>query len=397
MTSKSLMILLMAVLMSPAANAAEATKKDVHIGLASNFSEPSSSSSNPYGDYFRNGVRLALVDATSKLAKAGINIVLDEFDYGTNQVRVLDAARKAVASPVIGVFGYNLSSHALLAGPIHQAAKLPLLTPSATADRIGQMGRYVHMNCFDNRFMGQALASVAWNRLKAKNVAVIVSADCAYCMDLAKGFENEFQTLGGSITIKKQVLESDHDFTSVVKALKEAPVGSFDAILVPNQQLTSAQIISAVLKADIHTSFLGGDGWGNVTEEFFAFLGKENINGFSVSHWHADLKTKRSKKFLKDFNDKFKKHPNDTAVLAYDGMLLMIEALLKAKEFTRDGLENSLSSIKTFDGITGRSHFMSGRAPIKSLTLISVKNGRFTPVGQIDPKISIKTNHSETK
>ena len=375
-------ILALVLLCGPLARAAQ----DVHIGLASNFSEPSSSSSNPYGDYFRNGVRLAIEDSKSKLVQAGVNIVLDEFDYGTTQVKVLDAAKKAAASNVIGVLGYNFSSHALLAAPIHQEAKLPMLTPSATADRIGKFGNYVHMGCFDNSFMGSTLAKIAWHRLNVKKAAIIVAADCAYCMDLARAFQSEFQAMGGKITFSKEVLESDQDFPSVIDALKKAPQASYDAILIPNQELNSARLISAILKAGIQTPFLGGDGWGDVGEEFFAVIGDANVNGYSVSHWHPELKSVRSLKFVKDFKTKFTKLPNDTAVLAYDGMLLMIEAILKAKERTRQGLEKSLSSIKTFDGVTGHARFSSGSAPLKSLTLISARGSKFTPIGQINPE-----------
>ncbi len=379
-------IILFAATLSFNVDASDAiANQDVHIGLASNFTEVSSSSSNPYGDYFRDGVRLAITDAKPQLDKRGIHIILDEFDYGTNQVKVLDAANKAVASPVIGVLGYNFSSHALLAAPIHQAAKLPMLTPSATADRIGRMGAYVHTACFDNAFMGKTLAQIAWNRLKVRKAAIVTAADCAYCVDLAQGFEREFVALGGEITVRKNVLESDKDFSPVVDALKRNPSKNYDAILIPNQELNAALIISAILKAGINKPFLGGDGWGDVGDEFFSVIGDSKLTGYSVSHWHPDLKSSRSKKFVKAFQKQFGKRPNDTAVLAYDSMLLMIDALSHAKQFTRQGLEDSLSAIKEFDGVTGHTTFVAGGAPLKSLTLLSVKNTKFTPLEMINP------------
>jgi len=364
--------------------------EDVHIGLASNFSEVSSSSSNPYGDYFRNGVRLAVKDAKVKLDKRGINLILDEFDYGTNQVKALDAARKAAASPVIGVLGYNFSSHALLAAPIHQEARLPMLTPSATADRIGRMGPYIHMGCFDNTFMGKTLAQIAWNRLKVRKAAIVAAADCAYCVDLAHGFEREFTALGGEITVQKNVLDSDKDFSSVVDALKQNSSKTYDAILIPNQELNSALIISTILKAGINKPFLGGDGWGDAGDEFFSVIGDSRLNGYSVSHWHPDLKSARSQKFVKEFQKEFGKKPNDTAVLAYDSMLLLIESLSHAKKLTRQGLEDALTGIKEFDGVTGHTTFVTGAAPLKSLTLLSVKNTKFTPIEMINPARPVK-------
>jgi len=374
-------LLLTAALDSNATQSAQ----DVHIGLASNFTEVSSSSSNPYGDYFRNGVRLAIKDAKLQLENHKINLVLEEFDYGTNQVKVLDAAKRAANSSVIGVLGYNFSSHALLAAPIHQEAKLPMLTPSATADRIGKMGRYVHTACFNNTFMGKTLAQVAWKRLKAHKAAIVVAVDCAYCADLAQGFEREFRALGGEITVRTEILESDKDFSSVVDSLKRNPSKTYDVILIPNQELSSALVIGEILKAGINKPFLGGDGWGDVGSEFFKVIGKSDLNGYSVSHWHPELKAPRSIKFAKEFEKEFGKQPNDTAVLAYDGMMLMIEALFHTKSHTRQGLEEALNGIKDFDGVTGHTHFMTGSAPLKSLTLLSAKNTAFTPIEMINP------------
>ncbi len=359
-----------------------AASQTVRIGLASNFSEPSSSSSNPYGDYFRNGVRLALDHAQASLKKRGLTIALEEFDYGTAQIRVRDAATRAAASNVIGVLGYNFSSHALLAAPIHQAAKLPMLTPSATADRISRMGPFVHVACFDNGFMGGTLARVAKGRLKAKRAAVVVAADCAYCQDLARAFEGEFTRDGGTVTVRSEVLESDKDFSTTIDQLKKA---QFDVVLIPNQELNSARIISSLLQGGIHKPFLGGDGWGNVGNEFFAVLGDQNLEGFSVSHWHPDVAASRSRRFVHDYKECFKKMPNDTSVLAYDATLLLVDALLSAKTLTREGLDAALGEIRQFEGITGAFRFRPGEAPAKSMVLLSANKRRFKVVDTIAP------------
>jgi len=355
----------------------------VRIGLASNFSEPSSSSSNPYGDYFRSGVRLALLDSEARLTKRGLRVELQEFDYGTAQVRVLEAAKNAAASSVIGVLGYNFSSHALLAAPMHQQAKLPMLTPSASADRIGRMGSFIHVACFDNSFMGRTLAQVAKNRLHATRAAIVVAADCAYCQDLARAFEEEFRALGGSVPVRSEVLESDTDFSQTIAALKG---NAYDVVLVPNQELNSARIISSILKAGIHKPFLGGDGWGNVGNEFFAVLGNQELQGFSVSHWHPDVSTPRSRRFVKDYTTRFKKRPNDTSVLAYDATLLLVEAILSAKDLSRQGLEAALNGIQHFEGVTGEYRFRKDEAPAKSLVLLAAQKKRFKVVETISPQ-----------
>ena len=358
------------------------SEKEVFIGLASNFTEVSSSSSNPFGGYFKDGITLALRDSEKRLRSRGIKISFREFDYGNSDARVLEAAKKAASSDVIAVLGYNFSSHALLAAAIHQKYELPMITPSATANRIGSVGPFVHQGCFDNAFMGETLARVARRRLKAKSAAIVAAVDCAYCTDLAQAFEKEFKRHGGAIAVSAPVLQDDTNFESMVAKLKNQ---NFDVVLIPNQELSSARIISALLASGVRKPFLGGDGWGNVGEEFFGILGKKDLSGYSVSHWHPAERSKESVRFITDYRREFKKEPNDTSVLAYDSMRLLVDAILSADSFTRKDIEQALVRIKTFSGVTGNFLFRTDRAPIKSLVLLAANNSKFKVLERIEP------------
>ena len=359
-------------------------RHEVHIGLASNFSEVSQSSSNPFGDYFRNGVQLALANFEKRLEKKNIKVHFDEFDYGTSQLRVLDAAKKANSSEVIAVVGYNWSSFALLAAPLHQNAGLPMLTPSATADRIGKMGAFVHMASFDNGFMGATLAKVGRQRLKGKTAAMVVAEDCAYCHDLADGFALEFKRLGGQINIRAAISESQQDFKDIVASIKK---NKPEIILIPNYELTSARVITALIESGVNVPFLGGDGWGNVGEQFFKLLNGQNFTAYSVSHWHPEIKNAISNEFVKQYSTKFGKEPNDTAVLAYDSTSIILTALLSLKKFSRAAVEKELLKARVFDGVTGKFRFNErGGAPEKSIVLMRNEASQFKVVERIDPK-----------
>ena len=78
--------------------------------------------------------------------------------------------------------------------------------------------------------------------------------------------------------------------------------------------------------------------------------------------------------------------PNDTSVLAYDSMLLLIEAMLKAKTLDREGVENSLNQIGAFKGVTGQFVMSANKAPRKSLVLLKTNNKRFQVVDSISPQ-----------
>jgi branched-chain amino acid transport system substrate-binding protein len=364
------------------ANNVWAKNKVVKIGIASNFSKVSSSSSNPYGNYFRNGIKLAIERNRDALNTAGIEIEIVEFDYGDSQYAVLKAAKKACQSDVAIVLGYVYSSHALLAAPIHKKCNLPLLTPSASANRLGKMGAYIHQATFDNSFQGEVLAEYAIETLKAKRALIIPIANCAYCQDLGKAFKQSFEKLGGIVAAELSVLEDGDDYSATAKTAKTQ---RFDVVVVPNHELASARIIHKLAKEGVKKPFLGGDGWGNVGEQFFNVVGSQEIEGYSLSHWLSSLPTEKSKSFVADFSKKYGKDPNDTAVLSFDATSILIHSLVSTKDHTRSGIEKSLARIEYFNGVTGEFVFQKDRAPKKSVLLLKNEGKKFSFLKLIEP------------
>ena len=349
-------------------------KETVQIGLASNFSELSTVSFNPFGGYFKDAIELAVSDNKSLLDKAGIELNLKTYDYGIDDINVIKKVKEAAKSKTLAVIGYNYSSAALLAAPVHTKEKLPMLSPSASANRLSTFGQYVHLGSFNNQFMVETLAKIATTILKKKKILILTAVNCAYCVDLANSFSEEVKKYNGEIVKNISLLQEDTDFTKIAE---EAKTLNFDAVFVPNQELTSARLIAALTEIGITKPFLGADGWGNEGSEFFRVLKGKKFTGYSVTHWHPNMKTAKSKKFVESYLARYKKLPNDTSVLAYDSMTLLIQALAKTKPLLRENLEKTLSSFKTFDGITGRAYWEPHKAPKKNIVVLKTTDSGF--------------------
>lgn len=346
----------------------------VNIGLVSNFSELSTLTFNPFGGYFRDAIHLAVMEREAELKKNGIILKLQEFDYGADDRNVIETAKATVNSNVSVVIGYNYSSSALIAAPIYTKSNLPMISPSASANRLGTFGSYIHLGSFNNNFMAESLARLAKEKLKFQKALLIPAVDCAYCVDLSKSFEKAFTLLGGEVVKTAPILQDDKDFTGLLESLKTT---DYDFIFLPNQELTSARIISAFLDKEIMKPFLGADGWGNEGKEFFSVLKGKKFIGYSVTHWHPKLNTKLSKKFVQAYLKKFKKLPNDTSVLAFDSMNLLIDIIIDTPDRSRAGLEKALSKIQSFKGVTGNFLFEPHQAPKKDILILKTKNSQF--------------------
>ena len=353
-----------------------ATEK-VAIGIAANFSSMSDSTSNPYSNYFRNAINMAIEDNKVALQKIGIELTIQEFDYGDDKKKVIETAYDAVNSKVIGVIGYIYSSDVFMAGPIFEKNKLLLVTPTGSADRIEELGRFVRRTCFEDSFQGKSLANYAFQKNNIKKIGIVSVSDCAYCQSLSSAFRKQFEFLGGKVLIDASVLSTDSDFSKVINQFKNQNV---DAILVPNYEKTSASIISALVDGKITPKYwLGGDGWGNSLDLFHKIIGLRSYRALTVSHWHPEVKTQKSISFSKAYLKKYNKSAIDTAVLAYDAANLMIQAILNSKKLDREGLINSIEGIKTFGGVTGKLNYPNHkRTPIKTAVILNHENGKFS-------------------
>ncbi|HXH76163.1 MAG TPA: ABC transporter substrate-binding protein [Bacteriovoracaceae bacterium] len=350
------------------------SKKIVHIGLASNFSELSTVSFNPFGGYFKDAIELAIKDNKSLLEKANIEFRLTELDYGTNDLNIIKQIKEAAKTDMVAVIGYNYSSSALIAASIHVQEKLPMFSPSASANRLRTFGKYVHLGSFDNAFMTKTLAKIATQVLKRKRVLILTAVNCAYCVDLSSTFTKEIEKRGGVIVKNISIIQEDSDFTKIALEAKKL---SFDVVFVPNQEITAARLISALVEVGINTPFLGADSWGNEGTEFFRVLKGKKFNGYSVTHWHPKLKTKKSQKFVADYIKNYQKLPNDTSVLAYDSMTMFIQTISKIKDFNRENVEKALNAVNTFNGVTGTYYFTPNKAPRKDILVLKTTDSGF--------------------
>lgn len=358
----------------------------VLIGMASNFSELSTVSFNPYGGYFRNGVMMALDENRERLKRKKINIQLKEFDYGAEDLNVIKIIEEADRAGVSSVIGYNYSSNALIAAPLHVKKKIPMLSPSASANRLGTFGKYIHLGSFSNEYMARVLAKFSVNNLKAKKILIIPAVNCAYCVDLANVFTEEIKSSGGSVVASLAILQEDKQFDDLGAKVKGL---DFDAVFIPNQELTAARIILSLLEAGIRKPFLGADGWGNEGLEFFSVLKGRQFEGYSVTHWHPSLKTKRSQIFVRNYQERFKKLPNDSSVLAYDYMNFLIKAILESNRYDRESLEKALSGMKHFEGVTGKYLLSANEAPSKDILILKTGKDGFI-IGRVLPAVRIK-------
>lgn len=296
----------------------------------------------------------------------------DKSEAATAASRLVE---KEKVTAIIGSWG---SGYSMAAGPIIKEGKIPTVAASATNPLVTQGNDYYFRVCFIEPYQGTVMANYAYNKLKAKKVAIIQEVSNDYAVGLAKYFKDSFTKLTGdekSITSISNYNTGDQDFSGLLTNIKaENP----DAIFAPGNFTESSLIIKQARQLGITAPFIGGDTWE--TPEFIE-IGKDAVEGATFSTFFATEKpiTKESEKFLQEYKKEYGgKEPAAVAALAYDAYILILDAINRAGSADPVKVRDELAKSKDFQGAAGVINFDENRNAIKSAVIKEVKGGKFT-------------------
>ena len=94
------------------------------------------------------------------------------------------------------------------------------------------------------------------------------------------------------------------------------------------------------------------------------------------------------KKFMADYKAEYGHDPeNAFAALGYDTVNLLVDAIKRAGGTDSAAVKSAIESTKDFKGITGAITFSpDSHVPQKGVTVIAVKDGKFTLGGEVVPE-----------
>lgn len=189
---------LMATLVAALVGASSAQAAEIKIGVVL----PLSGALSGYGQPSQKG--LDIIQAITPTLKNGDTIKLIVIDDKSDKVEAANAMQRLVSSDKVdAVIGEVTSSNTTAMTKIADDSKTPLVSSTATNDRVTRNHPYVSRVCFSDSFrvVGANLAS---RDLKAKTAAIVFDSSNDYSVGLAKAFRTQFLKNGGTIPIEVQ-------------------------------------------------------------------------------------------------------------------------------------------------------------------------------------------------
>jgi branched-chain amino acid transport system substrate-binding protein len=332
------------------------------------------------------GIRLALDEINGAGGVLGKQIEVRTEDDQGKPTEAVNAVEKLInRDKVVAVIGEVASTNSLAAAPVCQAAGIPMLTPASTNPEVTKRGDFIFRSCFIDPFQGGVMAKFAINDLKAKRFAILYDVQSDYSKGLRQFFSEEIKRGGGQVVADEAYNQSDVDFRGQLTKIKNT---NPEAIYVPGYYTQVGAISRQAKELGIAAPLLGGDGWDS--DKLYE-IGGETINdNYFTNHYSIEEQRPEVQKFVADYRKKYNgKTPDAMAILGYDAMKLMADAIKRAG--TTDGakVRDALASTANFPGASGAITIDKQRNAQKPIVILKIVPGK-TPAERTKFVTSIK-------
>lgn len=341
-----------------------------------------------YGQSLSQGAELALEQVNQKGGVLGKKIEVVKVDNKSDNTEAANVAtRLAVRDKVVALLGPATSGNTKAASPAAMQNKVPLISASATADDVtvdsnGKVREYIFKTCFSDSFQGVMMANFATNDLKLAKAAVLVDSTSDYSKGLAKNFKETFKKNGGAILTEEAYQAKDTDFKAVLTKIKNT---NPDVLFVPGYYEEVGLIVRQARDMGLNVPILGGDGYES--PKLAEIAGKDALNDVYYStHYSSKDTSPEVEKFREAFTKKYGKEPDAFSALGYDMANFLVDALKRADSTDSTKLKNALAATKNFKGVTGTFSMDKNHNPVKSVTIIQMKNGEATFLKKLAPE-----------
>lgn len=373
---------------------------------------PMSGEAKMQGDQMLQGIRLFFADFNRQHKDRQIELLV--FDDKNDKRMAMKAASEIVGNEnVLLVLGHYSSETAAVAGDIYKKTGMPVITASATADRITENNDWYFRTVPANRFTGSFIANYIYRSLNKDRVSIVFDKDY-YGISLVESFEKTAETLGMTVSGKWGIDTDEKNSETDLKRIGDELRAAQDpgAIFLAMHGAEAAKIVASLKYPGTSYIIVGADALS--TEIFLDNLkrypGEQIIAGYhsdgvyAVSHFMPDISNEKARVFTKKFLNQYQRRPSWVSAAYYDAAHIVAEAVERAeiqgikniresRKLLRESLARLNSPESAVAGICGSTYFNPVGDVIRSLPVSVYKKHFLLPashqyqfVSEAEPK-----------
>lgn len=332
-----------------------------------------------FGKDTENGARMAIEALNARGVVIGgkkVRFELVAEDDGGDPKQATSVAQKLVDGRVSGVVGHETSGTTIPASKIYNQAGIPQISPSSTSPVYTKQGFNTAFRVVANDVqLGQALGHYAVQKMGARRLAVIDDRT-AYGQGLVTEFSKGLRDQGATVVAREFTHDKASDFNAILTKIRAAKP---DLVFFGGMSAVAGPMLRQMKQLGMNVKMMGGD--GICSDEIHKLAGGAMADGqvFCAEAGGVDAAGKPAlDKFRADYKKRFGIDVQINAPYAYDAVMTMAEAMVKAGSSAPAKYLPVLAKIET-KGVTGPIAF-DARGDIRdgTITLYTFKGGRRT-------------------
>ena len=311
--------LLVAAIVSGAANAQDTVKIGVIAAFSGQFADTAAQ--------IENGIKLYMKQKGDTVAGKKIEIIRKDTGGPNPDVAKRLAQELVVRDKVDILAGFTLTPEALGAADVATEAKKLMMDMNAATSVITEKSPYIVRSSLTLPQISVTAGNWLATKGGAKKAYTMVS-DFGPGIDAETWFQKGFKDAGGEIVGSVRMPIANPDFSAFIQRAKDLnPEAIF--LFVPGGAQPAA-IGKAFAERQIDPKKVKIMSSGEpVDEQAIKAMGEIALDRLSAWHYDYNHKSKTNDEFVKAFNAEFKRNPDFFAVGGYDGMHLIYEGLKK--------------------------------------------------------------------
>ncbi|PTQ55007.1 MAG: Branched-chain amino acid ABC transporter, amino acid-binding protein [Hydrogenibacillus schlegelii] len=331
-----------------------------------------------YGEAQRSGLEMAKDELNEKYAgKLKLDIVYE--DTGGKKESAINAVNKLINEDrVVAIIGPTLSAEMFAAGPVANENETPIFGISNTAEGINDIGPYVFRNSLPESIAIPTAMKAAQNRYHFKTAALIYANNDDFSVSGYKTMKKTAEELGLEIVAEESFAVGDVDFSAQLTNIKKADP---DVLLISALYKEGALVVKKAREMGLRARILGGNGFNN--PKVFEIAGDAAEGLIVATPFSPEKNDPKVQAFVKAYEARYGKKPDQFAAQAYDGLTIIAESLLKAGKADRKLLRDQLAELKDFEGVSGKLSFDERRNPIGEAVVVVAKGGKYVPLESV--------------
>lgn len=340
-----------------------------------------------YGLKTLKGVQLAVEEVNAAGGINGQPLELVHYDTGSTMNGTISAVENLIGEGVAAIIGSATNEVTFSATKILND-KQTILISAGTRRRIGDTGPYMYRITLPDDIAVDELIDYCINKLGIKKFALFSSMNNDYSITLTGLFKRFILNKGGEIAedvflwseTTAYISKEDSSIESQIRKIKSK---SPEAVIYTGDPVEGVKIAKEMRRQGIKVPLIGGE---DIYIDNFLKDGKDAVIGTIVySGYYGNSNSPHTKKFVDSYRKKTGETPDRIAALGYEALMMVAEALQKAKSMRPTHIRDSLSGIRDFRGVTGLVSFTDKREVKKHAYILKAeKEGekiRFNLVG----------------